>query len=443
MRTPDLHPASDERGFILVGVVTFMLALTILGLSLFALSSYEAQFFSASSTREQALQNCESGMGLVQTLLADRYPRNLENAQLAVGQFGVTSAIAYQQRSALESDTVSSGPVDWNSPVTIVVTAQSGSAERIVQAKYNPVPKANPYQRLMTANGISYTSNNTRDTDTFLMNGRVWQYVRSRRDTAWTDDVTWTSGRPVDPSPTPVPLADAFVDAALAGETRLPTDWSYPKTEDVEDGGDISFLNSVYTPRYYRSPPSPTDVDTQNQPEYSAYTFYSYPTMRIRIRGKVVWVVPEGICFRRTVTVKCDDDVESGSDNALIIVAKANGRHRGHEGRAIWFEGSLDIRPNAHGIYPRVFLVSQSDIGVTHHHSISTSKEARWMSIVAGGNVEIGGPDSGVRFRFGYNTAMDALADQLLAERALPPVVGGGATAFSAIRGQWAEMTPR
>jgi len=40
MRPPLPHPAPDERGFILVGVVTFMLALTILGLSLFALSSY-------------------------------------------------------------------------------------------------------------------------------------------------------------------------------------------------------------------------------------------------------------------------------------------------------------------------------------------------------------------------------------------------------------------
>ena len=52
---------AEARGFMLVGVVMFMLALTILGMSLFALSSYEAQFYTASASREQSMQNAESG----------------------------------------------------------------------------------------------------------------------------------------------------------------------------------------------------------------------------------------------------------------------------------------------------------------------------------------------------------------------------------------------
>ena len=101
-----LPPARDERGFILVGVVTFMLALTILGLSLFALSTYEAQFFYSSAAREQSLQNSESGMEVVKALL-DAAPAQLQVAHLAEGQSGITRAIAFQQRSASAADTTS------------------------------------------------------------------------------------------------------------------------------------------------------------------------------------------------------------------------------------------------------------------------------------------------------------------------------------------------
>src|SRR5262249_10843715 len=141
------HPARDERGFILVGVVTFMLALTILGLSLFALSSYEAQFFYASAAREQSLQNSESGMELVKALLASPTAR-LEWAHRAEGQLGVTRAMAYQKRSG---DTTSTGLVDWDSTLVIMVSAKSGGVERTLQARFIPSQANNPYKRLMAS----------------------------------------------------------------------------------------------------------------------------------------------------------------------------------------------------------------------------------------------------------------------------------------------------
>jgi hypothetical protein len=442
-RSAPRQAVRDERGFILVGVVTFMLALTILGLSLFALSSYEAQFFHSSAAREQSLQNCESGMSLVQALLETRFPRNLENARLAVGQFGITRAIAYQHQGSPVNDTASTGPVDWADTLYIEVSAKSGSAERTVRAAYTPVTNANPYQRLITTGkGIDVNTINSTNPATFHMSGRVWQHVQSASDTAWTRALEWTSGRPVDPTPTPTPLADAFVDARLAGELSVPTLWM----EEVESqpGNEhwkMEFLNADQEePAFFRSPPSPGG-QSESQPEFAAYTFYTFLSTDITVRGTVVWVVPDGICFRRTVSVQ-GHDLES--ENNLVIVARRNGRHPGYEDRGIWFQGGIHLTPNSEGRYPRVYLVSEGDIGLTHHHSYQTSKRAPGMSIVAGGRVELGGPEGGEHYELGYTASvMDALAERLLGDGALPNYAGGSATAFAVLRGQWAETTLR
>ena len=72
------------------------------------------------------------------------------------------------------------------------------------------------------------------------------------------------------------------------------------------------------------------------------------------------------------------------------------------------------------------------------------SHDAETVSIVSGSIIELEGPDKDARFRLSYGGAsMDAWADQLLSLGALPPVAGGSATAFAAIRGQWRETTPR
>lgn len=447
MRTNTCKSASrtvaGERGFILVGVVTFMLALTILGLSLFALSSYEAQFYNSTAAREQSLQNCESGMNLVQALLETRFPRNLENARLAVGQFGITRAIAYQHQGFPVNDTASTGPVDWADTLWIEVSARSGSAERTIRAAYTPVTNANPYQRLITTGkGIDVNTINSTNPGTFQMSGRVWQHVQSASDTAWTRELLWTSGRPVDPTPTPLPLADAFVDARLAGTTSEPV---FDPVPDADEHVRMWFLNTEEErpgePWFFRSPPSDDNARSRVEPEFGAYGFYSFHSTDITVRGTAVWVVPDGVCFRRTVSIKGHD---AASSNNLVIVAKRNGRHAGYEDRGIWFQGGIDLSANSSGRYPRVYLVSEGDIGLTHHHSVGTSKSADRTSIVAGGRVELGGPEGGQHYELGYTASiMDALADLLLGEGALPQYAGGGATAFGVLRGQWAETTPR
>ena len=51
-----------DRGFVLVGVAMFVLVLTILGLSLFTLSGFEAQFFARANERAEAFNTAASGI---------------------------------------------------------------------------------------------------------------------------------------------------------------------------------------------------------------------------------------------------------------------------------------------------------------------------------------------------------------------------------------------
>jgi hypothetical protein len=431
MRSPTSHPAPDERGFILVGVVTFMLALTILGLSLFALSSYEAQFFYAATAREQSLQNSESGMELVKALLADAGSKGLEDAHLAEGRMGVTSAMAYQWRSASNDDTTSHGPVDWDSTMVIVVSARSGGVERTLQARYIPGVVENPYQRLLTAGqGVSVDTSPVEPE----LSGRVWQPVASDADTAWTDHVTWTAGRPVENGTPPRPLANAFVESLLPN-TKDPTNASLNDAENYE----IEFTGNAGGPTLFRSPsPRPTAADEGLDDEYKQYSFYIGDDLDIKVQNVVVWVVGsvdpsglQGVCFKNRVRVRA---LDPSIPSTLVIVAKP-----GYANRGIWLKGGLKVDAGV-----QVYLVTEGDVSIVHVEDTDKSTNAGMISIVAGGHIEIGGPGSGDAFYLGYDpSSMDGLADQLLAQGALPQLKGGTGANFISVRQSWVETTPR
>ena len=431
MRSPLPHPAQDERGFILVGVVTFMLALTILGMSLFALSSYEAQFFTASTAREQSLQNSESGMELVKVLLAAPGSdlSRLEYAHRAEGQMGVTSALAYQQRSADPNDTTSTGPVDWNNTMVIVVAAKSGGVERTLQARYTPGPAEDPYKRLLVAgSGVSVSTSNA---SVLTLSGKVWQPVASDADTSWSDNVTWTAGRPVETETPPTPMGDAFVDDHVAHGLQDP---SAGTDLHDHDNYEIWFRGSS-APTFFHSPGSPTDHDASQDHEFDWYSFYVNDNLSIHVQGVAVWVVDQGVCFDDQVTVNAIDS----NPSTLVIVAKANLRDPGNVNRGIFFKGGLQVNDGV-----RVFLVSQGDISLVHIHDDSKTHVAPAVSIVAGGRIEIGGPESGDEFDLGHDApSMDPLANDLFAQGALPQLMGGTGANFVVTRGTWLETTPR
>jgi hypothetical protein len=435
---------ADERGFILVGVVMFMIALTILGLSLFALSSYEAQFFYASQSREQALQSSEGGMEVVKSLLSDpgvpssvRY--RLEAAQLAVGHFGISQALAYQARSGNPNDTTSRGPVNWDSTLVIVVTARAGGEERSVQSRFRPVPNKNPYQQLISAGqGLWYNTKHATTTPTLQLTGAVWQHVVSGADSAWTGFVSWPWGRPVDPSLPPTPSASAFVNAQMAA-TPPPRE---PEPADLQLQDEhqpyfITFDDAPATAPFYKLPANSSPVSGEGDPEWNDhYQFYCDKRLEIRIHGTAVWLVDQGVCFGGKVTVVPDPDMQPDPDHpdVLVIVAKPN-PNGSDPNRGIWFQGGL-VNDSTE---TRVFLVSDGDISLTQDHSSGTSLDAQAVSIVAGGTVELMGPASGEPFKVAHAASMNALADDLVAAGLLPLPSGGSSTRFALVQHTWLE----
>ena len=157
--------------------------------------------------------------------------------------------------------------------------------------------------------------------------------------------------------------------------------------------------------------------------------------MTLNIRGTVVWLVGHGACFLKTLTVQGFGPNDPSNPNVLVIVAKPNLGDPADANRGIWLKGAIDIVDPASA---KVFLVSEGDISLTKYDDPGSSSDAAAVSIVAGGNVELMGPSSGKLFRLQYHSAMDAIADQLLASGALPPTSGGG-KAFVFTPGTWLE----
>jgi hypothetical protein len=430
-------PAADERGFILVGVVMFMIALTILGLSLFALSSYEAQFFYASQSREQSLQSSESGMEVVKALLSDpavpsNYRYRLEAAQLAVGHYGITRALAYQARSSDPNDTTSHGPVNWDSTVVIVVSARAGGEERAVQSRFVPVPMKSPYHELLCSSGSITYNLSQGSPQSMTLQGGVWQPVQTATDSAWTGYIQWSAGRPIDPNPPPAPTANAFVDLNRPSASN-PDGWSFdPDNTPYE----IRFDNPSSSPKFYLSPASPPldPDDSFTYPEHTAYEFFSEYELNLKIHGTVIWLVNQGVCFRRTVTVMPDGTNDPTNPNVLVIIAKPN-LGAANPNRGIWFQGGLVVGDSTQA---KVFLVSQGDVSLTQVHNSHNNLSAEAVSIVAGGSVELEGSSSAT-FNVTHAASMNTIADNLLSGQWLPAMSGGSAMAFTPVPHSWLE----
>ena len=190
---------AGERGFVLVGVVMFVLALTILGLSLYAISGYEGQFLTDTQAEEQALFRAEGGMAMAQSLLQVP-PYSLTQSHYAEGYEGVERATAWQIRNSLPDST---GNIDWTKNIFLRISTRVGNQTRVVEQEFTPQQRYSPYRRLFTAREIDYTpadGDGRNRTDSAHLNGprqAVWQWVQNSSDTSWVRDVNWDSGRPM------------------------------------------------------------------------------------------------------------------------------------------------------------------------------------------------------------------------------------------------------
>src|SRR5436309_4094894 len=105
------------RGFVLVGVVMLVLALTILGLSLFSLSSFESQFLGRSLDGACAFHAANGGLDRARFALAAT--ESLQSVRAGLPEH-VVSTTAFQEQEP--GDTLTTGQVLWGGgPVVIRV----------------------------------------------------------------------------------------------------------------------------------------------------------------------------------------------------------------------------------------------------------------------------------------------------------------------------------
>ena len=354
MTARDRSTRPGEAGFVLIGVVIFVLALTIIGISLFSLSSYEAQFLQRSIDGEQAFQSAVGGLDRA------RFVLTLPAAQLADVQNslppGVVRTVAIQRKGAVEDST---GPVDWAisaDSVLIRVTAGQAGAQRMVEGFFRPIRTQNYYSQLITVSeGIEVEPESSvgpvnRDR-TVLLDGPIWE--SSAQDTSqWLDHLrppvpvgirTW----PADSVRVPVPDVAPFF--ALSGTIAIASE---PDPFSVKCTLDASATPGV--PAYFRAEGGP-----------SGYSFNSYPrtSCEIQVRGLAVWLMPDGALFNQGTAITGDP-----STDCLVIIAA------GPKGIEFW--GRLVA-------YIPVILVSSGQVALTQGNDYETNSSTVDLSIFA------------------------------------------------------------
>jgi hypothetical protein len=220
-RAPRDPSRRAEGGFVIIGVVMMVLALTIIGISLYGLSGYESQFFFTTVTERQALYRASGGIEIVKKLLTTPLGSppeyNLANAGLALGREGIISAVAWQ------SDTShTSGVIDWAQDVNIKVSVQVLGETRTVQGSYHATNPRSPYHELFTtSNLIRYgdPGDDLSNRAPLVVRGGNWQNIPPS-DSTWKQSVDLGSGFQTIVNQAPAPASAEFISEHLGGWMR-------------------------------------------------------------------------------------------------------------------------------------------------------------------------------------------------------------------------------
>lgn len=397
-----------SSGFVLVGVVMMVLALTILGLSLFSLSGYEAQFLNHSLDEERALQYAMGGLARARFALSVE-PSTLSRVRNNLPPF-VTYTCATQERGGVKD---SMGlVVTPGEDVNIVVQAEYRGVVRRVEGWYIPKVEDNYYKRLLTISG------------TIMVNEKVGQSAHDAiktvvlNDSAWVsiDDPTW-QGRVLQapgvnaPRYVPTPLSSSFISSD--GATQVP----YDQPTYVLSGSQ-SQVRRFYTDNLFPA----------GAMKFSSY--YQFDAT-ISVSGKCVWMLPKGLRIGGMTHI-----TGNPTTDALVIIA-GNGydRSAAPDPGAVWFFGGLnsDIP---------LILVSDGWVKIEAFQHPTDNSTANNLSIFAG-SLLLTGPESAptsghlMTLRYDHST-MDPLIDYLMSSGALPNGVNN--SAFAMRRGKWRQV---
>lgn len=424
-------PAGEPRGFVLVGVVMFILVLTILGLSLFSLSGFEAQFMQNSLDTADAFYAAVGGLERAKFALI--HGNTLESVTANLPIEGVQYAVARQGPDA--ADTM--GTVAWNGPeVWIRVLATKNGERKLLEARYHPSRTTDLYGRLMTLYGALPQGAGAFDTCLYvqehsynppfedrsqqtILDGEVWQ---NNTDTGWA--------LPLSPEPAfvfggvPLPELDSYFAAHFA--TAIEADGNGQSHHYTPTGigkpNDVGFYKSTWTGGDW-------GLKIDSGP----------PPVRITVSGIVIWMFDHGFFSQRPVTV------EGTVNDMLVMVAKPSTDPNQHNS-GISTSSSLDS-PN--GV--PVVLVTSGRVDLEMYEDPDLSATIDFLSIFAR-NVLIMGPRADPNGNQpqaltlkhplpGVSHPANATLEKLYDLGLLPNVAPGAGRKLTMEPGTWREVT--
>jgi hypothetical protein len=424
----------SERGFVLPAVVMFVIVLTILGLSLFTLSSYEAQFMNATLDETQAFYLANGAIDRARYLLTA--PGHELSSVQTNRDPGVDYAVAIQDPYG-NPDSVgdwTQNQTDPSPPILVRVVVEKNGYKRKLEALFDP-SIVQQYDKLFSMSsptrGLHVVEDPTGTTNNEYcvgLDGRLWQTYKGVSPPDGTDLYDWygdifdcynnyiTPEGTLNLNTTMVGTTVPFpqVQTFLAG---------FPAASDPGSGNsfDLFCYSQSESVGYFRSP--------------GGLNITTGTDVTISVHGIAVWAFDHGFWSQnRKVTVT------GTSKDMLVLVAHQDASANPLYG--LWFDGGLDSRDVP------VILVSDQRIMIDSQPSQNFRTTMGWVSMYAPsawirGPKLVGTKESPANLFLYYHPANNANAehslDNLFDKRALPNV-NGPRNSLAYKPGTWREF---
>lgn len=429
----------NERGFALLTVIVIVMALTILGLSLFSLSGFEARFFRPTMDYAQAMQSTRGGIEWARYVLEST--DSFDKVRTSTKPPGVSGVVARKGSDFLSAE--STGVVFEDPPKMVWVRAvgDQGDQEGAVLAQFMPSAGQDLYKRLITVvDRLVINSESDRVGNTLLYgNIRMGAPKIVDYNGAEVKDTDFSGVHCVDRQSFPSPALD------LMGE------WWAQKYAVAQylpaTGGPFTIGPAGPEPAIYRTDPgenygSPSSRYWSVQIEGAECT--------VNVRGISIWMFPDGL--------RCDTqlrfhNISSDPVNnpaTVILVARPGPPSGGIEDDvAFALLGGIWVEQNVN-----LFIVSKGGVEIEHVNDAQTENGfASYLSVYAdwakfmgplnpGGG---GGGNADMELYHGSscnanvpNDNKDKLVDQLI-EKDLLPNSRLARRRLAFIKGSWQE----
>lgn len=305
--TRPLRRAQDERGFALLTVIVIVMALTILGLSLFSLSGFEARFFRPTLDQAQAMQSVRGGIDWARYVLQST--DSLDMVRIATRPEGVSGVVARRGIDFDSADSTGSVFKEPLSPIWVRAAGAEGDQHGAALVKFQPNPGLNLYKRLITVlDSMVVDDDGDKPGNTNLYG-----------------NIAIGTGHLVDYQGNPI-TSTTFSGAHCVTSETYPSpgldlrgQWwqdKYAAAQDLIPGGPLLIGNSGSEPAIYRT----NRRDQDDGLRWWSAILRSGETT-IQARGTSIWMFPEGLRCESRLSI----DLAPGESEATVILVARPG----------------------------------------------------------------------------------------------------------------------